>query len=198
MSDTPEIAFSLHQGVGAADAERLWPLYEASLGPLAARAAFWQVYSHEQFLAMLADPRIDTHVGHEPDGALVAVGIATRHVDAFPWLSKPWFAARWPEEYLEQRIYVIGFTAIRQDRQQRGYHAQMVAVAARIAVATRSVIAMDVCAYNEGLGIMPSIQQAASAVAPAVLERVDTQAVYALTFDPSGSGPTSAAGAGRP
>lgn len=140
----------LAESLEGAIAEELWRMYEPSMTELAALAASSTAYGHDDFLAMLAEPRIMKYLAQDDDGTTVGLLAITRHLELAYWISPEYFAARWPKEYADGHIYYVATMAMHPDHRGLGGFKQLLEPIAHIASRENGVVAFDSCAYNKG------------------------------------------------
>jgi hypothetical protein len=173
-----------------ATTERLWELYRAAFAPLAEATPDRQFLHHGEFRDEMSDARVWKYVGFdEQDGEPFALATLTRHLEAMSWVSPEFFAARWPQEYAEGRVYYVGFVLVDVQRQRRGSYRELVDAVVRTLVARRAVAGFDISRQNDDVrGVLKAtMRNAGAGVIPDVVT-LGVQTYYAVTFrrsDPS-------------
>ena len=71
--------------------------------------------TRDEFFDHLADPRVDKYVAWQSASEPVGITTLTKHLDALPWISAEYYAARYPEEWSRNAVYYLGFTLCRPD-----------------------------------------------------------------------------------
>ncbi|MEZ5294854.1 MAG: 1-acyl-sn-glycerol-3-phosphate acyltransferase [Ilumatobacteraceae bacterium] len=86
------------------DAELLWEAYHANFHPLAELAILQHLYSRDEVLAELANPRILKIVGRQ-GGRPVGMGMVTNSLEDVPQISPAFLRARHPDHAERNAIY---------------------------------------------------------------------------------------------
>lgn len=181
--------------------ERLWELYDRAFAPLAVKTALRQTLDHEEFIGQLRDMRVWKFVGrHAETGEAIGLATISRHLETDHTLSIPYFAARWPREYVEGRLYYFGFVVVDPEWQGEGRYHDILRPLVEMLRRNRAVAAFDVSRHNEHeLGLVANLIEGQGL---GQLEEIDTQAFYAVTFGPDGTTTPvvdlTETGAGRP
>jgi GNAT superfamily N-acetyltransferase len=178
--------------VDEATTEQLWELYREGFGPLATRAVTRQVLYRHEFLERMRDGRVWKFVQRDEGGAVVGLATLTRHLETVVGISPDYFAARWPQEYAEGRVYYVGFVLVVSERRRQGLYAELVQAVVHMIARARAVAGFDICAYNlEVLDVLRATGRGAGPEAVPDLLTLDTQTYYAVSFRQLGSaGPT--------
>ena len=168
--------------VGAA-AETLYSLYHRAFEPLKIRAAARQVLTRDEFSEQMQDDRIDKYVAWEPDGKPIGLITLTRHLDAMPWISPEYFAARFPEQWSRKAVYYLGYVLARPVTRRTRFLETICRLCVEPLVAERAVIAYDVCSYNNDmLDLADRISRVARQFAGSHVQKLDAQVYYAVNL----------------
>lgn len=169
--------------VPAEEAERLYPLYENTFGPLREAAAARHVLSLAEFVEEMADPRVDKWVAlAEADDSFLGMSILARDIEAVPWASPEYYAARYPEHAARGAVWYIGFTMTVPGVQHGGVFATMLTAMTQVAAAERAVVGWDMCAANVAAGFNEAVKAQLTGSAGAPTTQVDVQTYYAVDF----------------
>lgn len=164
-------------------AQALLQLYRCAFEPLKVMAAARHMLTREEFLGQLEDHRIDKYVAWEDSGEPVAVITLTRHLDAVPWISPEYFAARYPEQWARNAIYYLGFAFASPTTQRSRFLEIAVEMAIEPLTMEKAVIAYDVCAYNNRmLGFSERITEVLGRSSHSRPEELDSQIYYGVNF----------------
>ena len=175
--------FSRESVVDGAAADLLFSLYQHAFEPLKTQAAARQVLTHDEFLAQMKDERIDKYVAWEPDGAPVGLITLTRHLEAVPWISPEYLAARYPEPWARKAIYYLGFLLARPSTRPARFLETIVRSCITPLISERAVIAWDVCSHNDDvLNFSERISQVVQQSSHSHVKKLDTQVYYAVNF----------------
>lgn len=161
-----EIEDGSHEGASVADvidgeeAERLWGIYKNPFAELGEAHALEAGFSHEAFLAILADPNI-AKVVHRADGEITTLMLFVTDLDYYPWFNKQYFDRQYPGALETENVLV--FPGIVSDETKRGmnYSYPVVQLAADV-VAKRGSDLLIAFECNEiSAQYIPSIVKAA-------------------------------------
>lgn len=174
--------FSRETVVLGAPADTLYGLYHQAFEPLKVQAAARQVLTQEEFLAQMVDQRIDKYVAWEAEEPVGLITL-TRHLDAVPWISTEYYAARYPEQSARNVVYYLGYLLARPSSRQARFLETITKVCIEPLVAERAVIAFDVCSYNNDvLGFSERISGVVRQWSSSDIQRLDTQVYHAVNF----------------
>jgi hypothetical protein len=175
--------FTREQVINGATAESLYRLYRRAFEPLAPRAAARQVLTQTEFLAQLADHRIDKYVAWESDSEPIGIVTVTRYLEAVPWISPEFYATRFPEQWARNAIYYLGFTLVRPATRRTSFLDTIVRLSVEPLVAEKAVIAYDVCSYNNDvLGFSKRIAEMLTRFSHSQPQELDSQIYYGVNF----------------
>jgi GNAT superfamily N-acetyltransferase len=128
-------------------ADELWRQYWANFEPLQSLAVQKQHSDRDEFLALLADPRVIVYVGWE--GARpVGMAMITNALETVPELSPPFLRTRFPEQAAREAIYVGIYVMV--DPAHRGitlFH-RLYTECWQLAARARGVLVVDTCQFN--------------------------------------------------
>lgn len=130
-------------------AEELWEMYRPSVAPLETLSVDREAYTHDEFVATMADPRTLKYLAQDDAGTTRGMVTITRHLETVRWINAKYFAARWPKEHAEGRIYYVGMITMHPDFQGRGGFKQLLEPIAHLVSRDDGVIGFDVCAHND-------------------------------------------------
>jgi len=164
------------------EAERLYPHYEATFDPLREGAAARHVLNLSEFVEEMENSRVDKLVATaEADGSFLGLSTLARDLEAVPWISPDYYAARYPEYAARDAIWYLGFTMTLPGAQQGGVFATMLTAVVEAALAERAIVGWDMCAANVVAGFNEAVKtQLAGAGVP--VTEVDAQTYYSADF----------------
>ena len=175
--------FTRETAIGGTAAQTLYSLYQQAFEPLKIRAAARQVLTHDEFFAQMQDDRIDKYVAWEPHGEPIGLITLTRHLDAIPWVSPEYYAARFPEQSARKAVYYLGYLLARPVTRRTRFLETICRLCVEPLVAERAVIAYDVCSYNNDLlGFADRISRMARQLAGSHVHKLDAQVYYAVNL----------------
>jgi GNAT superfamily N-acetyltransferase len=185
-SPPPADAVTVERKITAALHDALYDIYVAAFTPLAARAALCHVLTRESFVALLVDPGVLKVVAWDTDG--VPAGLATLTTDLSTELvGAEFYTRRFPEAHAADGLYYLGFLLVRPDAQRSGILQRLIRGVVDQVSAAGGVVAFDVCGYNDDTFQFAKVASALAArIRPAVLEKIDVQTYYAVSFPATG------------
>ena len=175
--------------VDPAYVEAFHELYALAFTPLLTRSPARQVLTDAEFHDQMSDERIDKYLAWGDEGEPVGLTTLTTHLEAIPWISPQFFAARYPEQWRRNAVYYLGFTLVHRQRRQTRIFRAMVERIVELLVAERAVCAWDICAFNdEVLGLNDNIERILHGCSDVPVVPIDRQTYYAGTFHGSRDG----------
>ena len=165
-------------------AEQFLPVYRDAFAPLERLAPARQALTDEEFLEEMAAPSVLKLVGRAHDDDPCALAFLATDLTVVPWISLPYFAARYPEHYGRGAIYYVGGLLVRPDRQGAPWAHLVLEEMARLATTDRAVVAFDCCEHNVSAVRVPEtfarVGRRLSSLETAELE---PQRYFAYAFD---------------
>lgn len=123
-------------------------LYREAMAPLETLAAARQSLTDDEFLAEARDPSVLKFVGWDPAGAPCALSLVATDLTVVPWISAPYFEARFPEQYARRAVYYYGALVVRPDHKASTAAFALLREMVRMIKHTRGVAAFDCCAFT--------------------------------------------------
>jgi Acetyltransferase (GNAT) family len=195
MRDDPGWRVDVSITCDRGERDELWPLYEASFSPLAARAAQRHLMTRAEFDEAMIDDRVDKIVvrDHRAGDAPACLAAISNRLNAVHLVSPDYYANRWPEHYRAGRIWYITFVAVHPDYQRTYAIAKVMERLCQFAAQDGGIIAADICEFNEETLRFPTtIARLCKAFNPGIRrERLDAQVYWAYELPALGG---SAAG----
>jgi hypothetical protein len=175
--------FTRETEIEGSAAQTLFSLYHRAFEPLKVQAAARQVLTREEFFGQMRDQRIDKYVAWEPNGEPIGLITLTRHLDAVPWVSPEYLAARYPEQAARKAVYYLGFLLAQPSRRPARFLETIVRLCIEPLVAERAVIAWDVCFHNDDvLNFSERISRVVQQASHSHVQKLDAQVYYAVNF----------------
>jgi hypothetical protein len=175
--------FTRESVVDPAYVEAFHQLYALAFTPMLTRSPARQVLTDAEFYDQMADERIDKYLAWGDDGQPVGLTTLTTHLEAIPWISPEFFAARFPEQWRRNAVYYLGFTLAHPGQRHQRFLESVVAAGVNWLAAERAVLAYDVCSFNDTvLRFNARILDVLRHHPTAQLEMIDTQVYYGVTF----------------
>ncbi|MFP3712392.1 hypothetical protein [Puerhibacterium sp. TATVAM-FAB25] len=164
-------------------AEGFWKLYLEAFEPLRTRAAARHVLHRDEFDAEMADPRVLKLLARDEHGEPVGLTTLATDLDAVPWVSPEFFAARYPEHAARKAIWYVGFTLAHPGRRATRTFMDMLDVLIAYLGEHQVVCAYDVSRFNDdSLRFADNLRRRAEITQNITAETVDQQTYYATTF----------------
>ena len=143
----PETVVSGH------DLDVLHPLYLNAMAPLVTRAAARHVLSRAEFDEEMGDARILKLLVRDDEGVPCGLTTLTQDLEAVPWVSPSYFAARFPDAVARGALFYLGYTFVDPARRRSHALLLMASEVKHRLETTHGVVAFDVCAYNDEHGV---------------------------------------------
>jgi hypothetical protein len=159
-----------------------YPLYAAAFDPIRTRAAARHMLTAEEFADEMVDERIDKYVVWDDNGAPVAMSTLATDLAAVPWVSADYYRSRHPEAAARGALYYLGYTVVDPENAGKGAFLLMMATLHQRCADDRAVCGLDISAHNEAHTIGRRLATLAAAEG-VVVQRVDTQRYYEVSFD---------------
>ena len=165
--------------------DQAWQLYAELFAEINTLAAQRHLMTVEEFTGVYHDPRILKFYVHDDAGALAGMSVLTQDLDAWPLISAPFFARRWPQHYARKAIWYVGFVAVAPHR-LHGFRELVGRMYAHVA-SNNGIVAMDFCTHNLTRRRLPAITlKLLEQMNPAAgMQIADAQSVVLFDFDHS-------------
>jgi len=175
--------FSRESVVTGPHAEYLYKLYRRAFDPLKPRAAARHVLTEDEFMAQMADERIDKYLAWEEDASPVGVIAMTRELAAIPWISPDYYAACYPDHWSRNAIYYLAYILINPAVRRTGFLETVTELLVKPMVSERAVLAYDMCSYNDQvLGFYNLIAETFRRCSNSEPKELDAQVYYGVDF----------------
>lgn len=165
--------------------EQFLAVYRAAFAPLDTLSAARQSLTDDEFREEMRDPRVTKIVAFDADGDAGAMAFVATDLSIVPWISVPYYARRFPEQYARGAVYYVNAAVVRPDRQGSVWTRAVLEELYRYVAENRAVMAFDCCGYNvDTVGLVAATERVARAVAHVEPVELDRQHYYA--FDMAG------------
>ena len=141
------VVITHEQIVDGHDAELLWEAYRANFEPLAELAMLQHVFTRDEVLAELANPRILKIVGRE-NGRPVGLGLVTNSLDDVPQISPAFLHAKYPDHAERDAIYFGILVMVAPEHRGRTLFTRLYTEMWQVPARVGGVLAFDVCDFN--------------------------------------------------
>jgi hypothetical protein len=160
-----------------------WTLYTDVFAEVNALAAQRHLMTAEEFTAVYHDPRILKFYVHDQAGDLAGMSVLTQDLDAWPLISPPFFARRWPQHYARKAIWYVGFVGV-APHQLHGFRELVRNMYAHVS-SNNGIAVMDFCTHNLTRRRLPAITlKLLAGINPAAgMQTADTQSFVVYDFD---------------
>ncbi|HYE76418.1 MAG TPA: hypothetical protein VEI97_00400 [bacterium] len=138
-------------------AQRFLALYRAAFAPLEAMAPARQAMTEEEFLHAMDDPSVVKFVGWDWEGQACAMAVMATDLSVVPWISPPYFEARFPEHYQRGAIYYFYALLVRPENQGGPWARLLLEELTRMVGSDRAVAAFDCCSYTVDVTKLPEM-----------------------------------------
>ena len=135
--------------VGAA----LHRTYTSAFDSMRTQAAARHLLSADEFAAEMKDPRIDKYIVWDDDDRPIALTTLTSDLSAIPWISREYYASRYPDAAAENVLFYLGYILVEISYRRSEALVMMTdQVNLRLSRA-QGVLGFDMCGYNDAGGI---------------------------------------------
>ncbi|MAT06879.1 MAG: hypothetical protein CL424_17735 [Acidimicrobiaceae bacterium] len=141
------VVITHEQVVDGADAELLWEAYHANFEPLAELAILQHLYTRDEVLAELANPRILKIVGRQ-GGRPVGMGMVTNCLDDVPQISPAFLRAKYPDHAQRDAIYFGILVMVSPEHRGRTLFSRLYTEMWQVPARAGGVLAFDICDFN--------------------------------------------------
>lgn len=163
----------------AAEVDRLWSIYDAAFAPLRAATPMRHGgYERAEFEDLLRDPDFRKFVAYV-EGSVAGLCVITTRLDKVPWVSRPYYAQRFPELAERGKVFFLTGVVIHPAYQStRRVGAVLLAKAVR-SLGEEGVLCAD---YSENLrsGLRPFVERTLGRAAVEVV--LDRQVFVAYAY----------------
>lgn len=161
------------------NAEELCEAYRINFEPLAELAVLQHLYSRDEVLAELANPRITKIVGWQ-DGEPVGLAMVTNSLEDVPQISPAFLRSRYPEHAARNTIYVGILVMVTPGARRRTLFGRLSTELWQVPALVGGVLVFDVCDFNrEVFGAERLAQQVADNFPRSAVAVLDRQTWYA-------------------
>lgn len=167
----------------APDLAEAWDMYAGIFTDINTMAAQRHLMTRQEFTTVYHDPRVLKFYVHDQAGNLTGMSVLTQHLNAWPLISPPYFARRWPQHYARQAIWYVGFVGV-QPHQRHGFRQLVNDMYAHV-ISNAGIVVMDFCTYNITRRRLPAItlKLLGGINAAADMETTDAQSFVVYRFD---------------
>lgn len=159
-------------------------VYRDAFDPLAALSPARQALSDEEFLGAMGDESVVKFVGWDRDEQPHAMAIVATDLRTVPWISVPYFEARFPDHHRRGAIYYFHALLVRSKSQGGPWARLLLEELIRVAAQGRVVAAFDSCSHTVEMSRLPEmITRVANRLCVLDPIELDRQHYYGYVFE---------------
>jgi ribosomal protein S18 acetylase RimI-like enzyme len=159
-------------------------IYREAFAPLEVRSPARQSLTDDEFRHELADPSVLKFVAIDGDGEIVGLSLVASDLATVPWISVPYYEARYPQHLAEGRLFYFGALLVRPERQGGPWAKFLLDHLFGFLAERRAVGAFDCCGFNvDVVGLPDLIERSGHRVARFHLEHLDRQQYFAVVVE---------------
>jgi hypothetical protein len=182
-SRAPTTRIELLDAAPADLVEEFLSIYREAFLPLETLAPARQALTDAEFREEMVHPGVQKFVARNSEGEATALAFMTNDLTLVPWISVPYFAARYPDEFARQAIFYVGALLVRRQFQGGPWAAMLTDELVRYVAALGGVGAFDCCGYVTSTVKLPElIACVADGVSVYHRELMDSQNYFAFDF----------------
>ncbi len=129
-------------------AEEFLSVYRETFAPLERLSPARQSLTDEEFLAAMGDESVVKFVGWSRVGQPCAMALLTTDLSTVPWISVPYFAARFPDHHRRGALYYFHAILVRAENQGGAWARLMFEELTRMLARENAVGAFDSCSHT--------------------------------------------------
>lgn len=159
-------------------------VYREAFADLDVRSPARQSLTDDEFRHEMADPSVLKFVARNGDGDIVGMSIVASDLATVPWISVPYFQARFPEHMATGRLFYFGALLVRPERQGGPWAKFLLDHLFHFLAEREAIGAFDCCGYNvDVVGLPELIARAGHRIARFQLEPLDRQEYHAVVVE---------------
>ena len=165
-------------------AEDFLKLYRKAFEPLEVLAAARQSLTDEEFLEEMQHPGVRKWIVWDSFDNPCAMAFMTTDLSLVPWVSLPYYQAKFPEHYERGAIWYFGSILVHPDHQGSSVAVDLMHHLIREVVEADAIPMFDCCGFNVDVKKLPQmIEGLARQICVEVdAQEIDVQRYYAYTF----------------
>jgi ribosomal protein S18 acetylase RimI-like enzyme len=161
--------------------EEFLEIYRAAFAPLKTKSPARQWLTDDEFRHEMSDSSVLKFVARAGDeDEIVAMALMSTDLEQVPWISVPYFQARYPEHFARGHIYYFGAMLVRPERQGGPWAKYLLDHIFYYIAERRGIGAFDCCSFNVDTVALPDlIVRASHRLIHLDLQTLDQQTYYA-------------------
>jgi hypothetical protein len=165
-----------------ATTEEFLAVYRDSFAPLEDKAAARQSLTDDEFREEMLEESVLKFVAWDRKSRPAALAVVATDLSVVPWISVPYFAARFPDHFSRGALYYFGALLVRNDLRGGVAAAELLKELTRFVSINRGIAAFDCCRYNEETLNIPELVAAGGRqICEIDTQEIDAQRYYAFT-----------------
>jgi hypothetical protein len=162
--------------------EEFLGVYRDSFAPLEDKAAARQSLTDDEFREEMLEESVLKFVAWDKRGRPAALAFVATDLSIVPWVSVPYYAARFPDHFSRGAVYYFGALLVRTDLRGGIAAAELLKELTRFVSINRGIAAFDCCRYNEETINVPELVAAGGRqICEIDTQEIDAQRYYAYT-----------------
>lgn len=168
-------------------AEDFLKVYRAAFEPLEVLAAARQSLTDDEFMEEMEHPSVLKWVAWDDFDTPIAMAFMTTDLSILPWISLPYYQAKFPEHFERKAVWYFGGLLVHPDHHGTQVVMELLETVIREIGANNAIAAFDCCGFNVDAKRFPKmIADVAARVCVSVdPQEIDVQRYYA--FDMRGN-----------
>jgi hypothetical protein len=159
-------------------------IYRAAFAPLEVRSPCRQSLTDDEFRHEMEDPSVLKFVALDGDDEIVALALASTDLATVPWISLPYYEARYPEHVANQTLFYFGALLVRPERQGGPWATFLLDHLFRHVAEAGGIGAYDCCGFNvDVVGYPKLVERAGQLSTEFHTEFLDRQEYYAVIVE---------------
>lgn len=159
-------------------------VYSEAFDPLASLSPARQALSDDEFLAAMDDESVVKFVGWDRHERPHAMAIMTTDLGTVPWISLPYFEARFPDHHRRGAIYYFHALLVRPESHGGPWARLLLEELIRMVARDRAVAAFDSCSHTVEVARLPEmITRLANRLCIVDPFELDRQHYYGYVFE---------------
>ena len=138
-------------------AKEFLAVYRAAFEPLEHLSPARQALSDAEFLLAMDDESVVKFVGLDRSGEPCAMALMATELTTVPWISVPYFAARFPDHYRRGTVYYFHAILVRPEHQGGPWARVLLEELIKMLADQGAVGAFDSCSYTVDVTRLPEM-----------------------------------------
>jgi hypothetical protein len=160
---------------------RFLAIYRCAFAPLARLAPARQGLTDAEFLDQMADQTVIKFVAWDETDQPVALAFMATDLSSVPWISVPYFEARFPDHFARGAVYYFGGLLVRPEDQGGPWASLVLAEAVRKVAEADAVAVFDCCEHNVARKLPALVARVARGISYFEAKELEAQHYFAYT-----------------